>query len=72
MLVVQVALGLLLRLLRGMQLLGEAGSVFLQGKQGALALLVLLDLIVQAPQLAVQPDRTGLVVLWRQGRPEGV
>jgi hypothetical protein len=43
----------------------------LQGEQGALAFLVLVDLFAQAAQLAVEPGATGLVVLRGERRPQG-
>ncbi|MNF14918.1 hypothetical protein D3C80_2173120 [compost metagenome] len=65
----QVALGLLLRFMGGLQLLVEAGCIFLQGEQGALALLVLTDFFFKTPQLAVEPGAAGLVVLRGEGGP---
>ncbi len=71
-LLLQVTLGLLLRLLGSLQSLVETGCIFLQGEQGALAFLILADFFVQASQLAVEPGTAGLVVLRGQGRPQAV
>ncbi|MCY1173886.1 hypothetical protein D9M73_140650 [compost metagenome] len=68
-LLLQMALGLLLGVVGRLQLLVQAGGVFLQGQQGALAFLVLADFFIQATQLAVEPGATGLVVLRGEGWP---
>ena len=68
----EVALGLLLSVLGGLQLLVEAGSIALQREQRALAFLVLRNFRLQALQLAGQPGATGLVILRGQGRPQAV
>ena len=71
-LLIQALLCLLLRVAGGLHLLGQSGGVFLQGEQGALALLVAVDFFFEAAQLAVQPGTAGAVGLGAERWPQGV
>ncbi|MNJ41086.1 hypothetical protein D3C77_359950 [compost metagenome] len=70
LLMVQLLIGLLAGLGRRVQLLLQAGGVFLQGQQGVLALLVAADVVVQASRLQFQPGRSLADVLLAEHREE--